>query len=149
MAKKSKKQAGRSSAKPAARTTGTRPDVASFFEAKLEAEWGPYDLKRALDTRAADIVVLDTRTADAFDEEHLPQAINIPTEQLERRLSEIPRSKDVVPYCWSITCHLATRAALLLARKGYRVHELAGGIGMWKDHEFPVVSARKAEPALR
>ena len=130
MAKKSKKQA--------------RPNVASYFEAKLEAEWGPYDLKRALDNRAQEIVVLDTRTPDAFQDEHLPQAINIPTDQLAQRLSELPKNKEVVPYCWSITCHLATRAALLLARKGYRVHELAGGIGMWKEYKLPVESQKEA-----
>ena len=134
MAKKSKKQA--------------RPNVASYFEAKLEAEWGPYDLKRALDHRAREIVVLDTRTPDAFQDEHLPQAVNIPTDQLAQRLSELPKNKEVVPYCWSITCHLATRAAFLLAKKGYRVHELAGGIELWKEHEFPVVSAPK-ETAIR
>lgn len=149
MAKKTRQQTRRSTAKKASSATIRRPDIASFFAAKLEAEWGPYDLKRALDTRAQDIIVLDTRTPEAFDEEHIPQAINIPTEELEKRFSELPKSKEVVPYCWTITCHLATRAALLLARKGYRVHELAGGIGMWKEYEFPVVSANKAEMSVR
>src|SRR5437660_12539493 len=122
MAKTSKKQTHRQTTaktQPARKT----PDIAAYFQAKLEAEWGPYDLKRALDNRSQDIVVLDTRTPDAYDEEHLPQAINIPTTELAQRLSELPKSKDVVPYCWSLTCHLATRAALFLAQRGYRVHE--------------------------
>jgi rhodanese-related sulfurtransferase len=149
MAKKSKSHAARRQAKPAAHSTSRHSNVADFFATKLEAEWGPYDLKRALDARSQDIVVLDTRTSDAFDEEHIPQAINIPTEQLAQRLSELPKSKEVVPYCWSITCHLATRAALLLAQKGYRVHELVGGIEHWKNHEFPLVSKEKEISAIR
>ena len=149
MKKKSKRQtAKRATAKAAPRPAASRrPDIASFFETKLEAEWGPFDLKHALDDRPGDILVLDTRTPDAFDKEHIPEAINIPEAELENRLSEISKSKEVVPYCWNITCHLATRVALKLARKGYRVHELAGGIDRWKASNFPVETAQR-EPAL-
>jgi rhodanese-related sulfurtransferase len=118
-------------------------DVAKFFETKMEAEWGPYDLNHALQERPQEIVVLDTRDADSFAEEHIPQAINIPTQELEKRLNELPQNKEIVPYCWTIVCHLATHAALILARKGYRVHELAGGIGMWKEYKMPLESGAK------
>jgi rhodanese-related sulfurtransferase len=123
-----------------------QPNVVAWFETKLEAEWGPYDLKHALDENPESVVVLDTRDREAFEEEHLPHAINIPGQELEGRLKELPKNKAIVPYCWTITCHLATRAALLLAQKGFTVHELAGGIGTWKDYKFPVESAKK-EPA--
>ena len=119
--------------------------LASYYATKIEAEWGPYDLKKALDSNPAKVVVLDTRTPDAFVEEHIPGAINIPEAELDKRLKELPKNKEIVPYCWTITCHLATRVALKLAQKGYRVHELAGGIGMWKDYKFPVEA--KKEPA--
>ena len=148
MAKKAKKKAQHSAAKSPSRTASRRPDVAAYYEAKIEAEWGPYDLKRALEERPREIVVLDTRDAESFGQEHLPQAVNIPGDQLEGRLSELPKNKEIVPYCWTVTCHLATRAALLLAKKGYRVHELAGGIGTWKEYEFPVVTSPK-EAAVR
>jgi len=105
----------------------TRPDVVGYFRAKLEAEWGPYDLKRAFDTNERSVVILDTRKPDAYAEEHIPQALNIPGEELGKRLSELPKDKAIVPYCWNITCHLATRAALQLAQNGFTVHELAGG----------------------
>lgn len=118
-------------------------NIASYFATKLEAEWGPFDLKRALDTRPQNIVVLDTRPPDAFAKEHIPQAVNIPTEELPKRLAELPKNKEVVPYCWNITCHLATRAALFLAEKGYRVHELTGGIDRWKVSNFPVESGTR------
>jgi rhodanese-related sulfurtransferase len=123
-------------------------DVARYFETKMEAEWGPYDLKHALDTNQNDIIVLDTRAPEAFAEEHITGAINIPTDQLESRLSELPKDKQIVPYCWTIVCHLATRTSLILARNGYRVHELAGGIGMWKEYQMPVESGKK-EAAVR
>lgn len=116
---------------------------AQYFTAKLNAEWGPIDLKHALDAGAGGIVVLDTRSPEAYAEEHIPQAVNIPAEDLPKRLNEVPKDKDVVTYCWNITCHLATRAALTLAENGYRVHELAGGIDSWRNSDLPVTKTSK------
>jgi rhodanese-related sulfurtransferase len=120
-----------------------RIDPVAYFTAKLEAEWGPFDLKKALETRAEEIVVLDTRSAEAYAEEHIPQAVNIPEAELDKRLDELPKNKEYVPYCWSMTCHLATRAALSLSRKGFTVHELAGGIKAWKESGFDIASSKK------
>ena len=117
--------------------------LASYFATKIDAEWGPYDLKKALDTNPEKIVVLDTRTPDAYAEEHITGAINIPESELDKRLKELPKNKEIVTYCWNITCHLATRVALKLAQKGYKVHELAGGIGTWKEQGHAVESSKK------
>jgi len=73
-------------------------------------------------------------------------AVNIPEAELDARLKELPKTKEIVTYCWSITCHLATRVALKLAQKGYRVHELVGGIGSWKEQGNDVTSGKK-QPA--
>jgi rhodanese-related sulfurtransferase len=116
----------------------TSQERADFFRKKLDAEWGPYDLHHALEANRSNIIVIDTRTADAFAEEHIPGAINIPTDQLPQRLNELSKEKDIVPYCWSVVCHLATRASLFLSEKGYRVHELAGGIEYWKNYKLPI-----------
>jgi rhodanese-related sulfurtransferase len=116
---------------------------ANFYRTKMEAEWGPYDLKHALDENSNRVIVLDTRDAESFAKEHIPQAINIPTAELSGRLNELSLEKDIVPYCWSVVCHLATRASLLLAEKGYRVHELAGGIEYWKHYQFPLEKEKK------
>jgi rhodanese-related sulfurtransferase len=115
----------------------------AFFRAKLDAEWGPHDLKKMLDQNREGVVVIDTRPPEAFAEEHIPGAVNIPTNQIASRLQEIPRDKDIVPYCWSVVCHLATRASMALAEEGYRVHELAGGIEYWKKYEMPLEGSTK------
>jgi len=111
---------------------------ADFYRTKMDAEWGPYDLQHALEKNKAQIIVLDTRTPEAYAEEHIAGAINIPTDELPTRLQELSKDKDVVPYCWSVVCHLATRASLYLAEQGYRVHELAGGIEYWKNYKMPL-----------
>jgi len=114
---------------------------AEFYRRKMDAEWGPYDLQHALDDNKDRVVILDTRDAESFAKEHIPGAVNIPTDELPNRINELPKNKDVVPYCWSIVCHLATRASLYLSEQGYVVHELAGGIEYWKNYKMPLESS--------
>lgn len=44
-------------------------------------------------------VVVDVRTAEAYRENHIPGAINIPYDQLKTRAGELPKDKYLVTYC--------------------------------------------------
>ncbi len=122
----------------AAITRASPAQLKKYFEAKLSAELGPHNVKRLLDAGADDIVVLDVRSRDGFREGHLPRAVNIPFEELPRRLSELPKDKDIITYCWDVTCILCTKAAYVLASKGYRAKEMLGGIAEWQKAGFPI-----------
>jgi rhodanese-related sulfurtransferase len=115
--------------------------IAKYFEAKLQAEWGPYDLKRHHEANSGQITILDVRDEDSFKKEHIPGAVNIPLKELPARASELSKNSEIVTYCWTITCSLAPKAALWLSRKGYKAHELVGGIGTWKEYKMPVSSS--------
>lgn len=115
----------------------TPAQLARYFEAKLAAEVGPHDLKRILDGHSNRVVVLDVRSRQGYAEHHLPGAVNIPLEELAARARELPRDKDIIAYCWNVTCLLCTKAAALLAAKGYRAKELLGGIQSWQEAGFP------------
>jgi len=93
MAKKPAKQATKRTRQSPAR----HPNVVAWFETKLEAEWGPYDLKHALDENPESVVVLDTRDRESFQEERLPHAINIPGQELKGRLTSCPKTRRSCP----------------------------------------------------
>ena len=112
--------------------------LARYFQAKLAAELGPHNVKRLLDQQASDVVLLDVRSRSGYDEGHLPGAINIPFEELPARMKELPKNKEIITYCWDVTCILCTKAAYVLAKKGYRVKEMLGGIEAWQRAGFPV-----------
>lgn len=78
------------------------------------------------------VTLLDVRTGEEYALGHLPGALNIPTEELERRLSELPFDREIVAYCRGPYCVLSTTAAELLTAKGYRVRRLAAGYPEWK-----------------
>lgn len=109
-----------------------------YFEAKLAAELGPHNVKRMLDARDRSFVLLDVRTPEGYRAGHLPGAINIPFEELPSRLKELPTSKAIISYCWDATCILCTKAAYVLASKGFKAREMLGGFETWEQAGFPV-----------
>ena len=55
-------------------------------------------LKEKLDA-GADIVIVDVRRKEDFDEGHIPGAVSIPWEEIEARYTELPRDKEIITYC--------------------------------------------------
>lgn len=74
---------------------------------------------------AATEFILDVRSPSEFAAGHLPNAVNIPIEELRARLAELPRDRTIAAYCQvGQRGYLATR---LLAQHGYDVRNLSGG----------------------
>ena len=116
----------------------TPAQLAKYFQAKLSAELGPHNVKRLLDEDPRQVVLLDVRSREGFEAGHLPGAVHIPFEALPQRAKELPRNKDIVTYCWNVTCILCTKAAYVLAKRGYRAREMLGGIAEWQTAGFPI-----------
>ena len=110
--------------------------AAEHFQAKLDFESNPYALKATLD-KGEKVQIIDLRTPELFAEGHIPGAINVNYEKLEQYLPNIDSNTTTVVYCYSLLCSLATKAALVLAQKGYKVKELAGGWDSWVEREMP------------
>src|SRR6266404_6507367 len=70
--------------------------MASYFPARDGFE--PVSRKELLDRlRCGAATVLDVRPEDEFAAGHLPDALNIPLAQLERRLAELPANRESSP----------------------------------------------------
>ncbi|OLP58906.1 ArsR family transcriptional regulator [Xaviernesmea oryzae] len=78
------------------------------------------------------VTLLDVRSSEEYALGHLPSALNIPTDELEKRMLELPSDKEVVAYCRGPYCVLSTKAAELLNMKGFKVRRLAAGFPEWK-----------------
>jgi len=87
------------------------------------------------------VTVLDVRPEDEFALGHLPGALNIPFAELERRLGELPKGREVIAYCRGPYCVLSFEAVAELRARGYRVRRLEDGYPEWKAAGLPVESA--------
>jgi len=114
-----------------------------FLEGREGME--PVDRKALLKrVRNGEVAVLDVRPIEEYRAGHIPGAISIPLQELERRLSELPRDQEIVAYCRGPYCVLAIRAVEVLRSKGFRATRLEEGIPDWRAYGGPVAIGEKA-----
>ncbi|MEO6700194.1 MAG: rhodanese-like domain-containing protein [Jatrophihabitantaceae bacterium] len=102
-----------------------------YFTAKLAFETDVADVMSALASARPRFVLVDSRAEPAWRLGRIPQAIHLPTAELDQRLAAFDRSVPVVTYCWGPACNGATRSALELAKRGFSVREMIGGFEYW------------------
>ena len=111
----------------------------NFLHLRDLAEDGP--VHEALKA-GPDFVLLDVRGPKAFAKGHVPGAINIPHRTMTAdRLAQYPKDTPFVVYCAGPHCNGANKGAIHLARLGYRVKEMIGGIAGWRDEGFALERA--------
>ena len=104
----------------------------NFYQAKLRFETDAWDLFESL-RNLENVIVVDARSAEAYEKEHIPSAINIPHRSMvEETTVHLDRSASYVTYCDGIGCNASTKGALKMARLGFAVKELLGGLEWWK-----------------
>ena len=90
------------------------------------------------------VTVLDVRPPEEFATSHLPGAINIPVRELEKRLKELPKGKEVIAYCRGPYCLMSYDAVALLRKKGWRARRLEAGLPEWRLAGFPLEHASRS-----
>lgn len=82
-------------------------------------------------------VLIDVRTVGEFKTGHLPNAKNIPLNEVANKLSKIPKNKTVILVCQ--TGNRSNFAAKTLKQAGYEdVINLTGGTSRWQRMGHPV-----------
>jgi rhodanese-related sulfurtransferase/DNA-binding transcriptional ArsR family regulator len=113
--------------------------VREQFGERTDAEAVPMAelLKRA---RSKQVVILDTRPASEYVAGHIPGAISVPVDDLNRRLQDLTKGKEYVAYCRGPYCVYADRAVELLRANGRRARRLLDGFPEWRAAGLPVAS---------
>jgi len=114
-----------------------------FYEQKLQFEIDSWDLHEAL-KQGDKIIVIDARSAETYENEHIPGAVNMPhrTMTLENTI-HLDKTVLYVTYCDGIGCNASTKGALNMVKLGFRVKELLGGIDWWKRDGYPTEGTKE------
>ncbi|MFI0263888.1 rhodanese-like domain-containing protein [Streptomyces sp. NPDC017056] len=124
----------------------TPAEAAAHYAARLAFEADVSDVHADLASGAPGVVVVDTRSAAAWAQGHIPGARHVPTARIADLAPQlIDPARTVVTYCWGPGCNGATRAALAFARLGYQVKEMLGGFEYWVREGFAYDSATGVE----
>lgn len=81
-------------------------------------------------------LVLDVRQPDEFRQGHIAGAKLIPLNELYRHLSELSKSREVVCICASGS--RSGSAAKILAKEGFTVFNVKGGMLAWRRAKLPI-----------
>ena len=120
-------------------------DQIRHFEEKLSHETDSWDLNEAIQN-SEKIVVIDARSSKAYVEEHIPGAVSLPHRTMNQETtSHLDRDALYVTYCDGIGCNASTKGALKMARLGFRVKELIGGLDWWKRDGCPTATSDKKQ----
>lgn len=112
-------------------------EALAHFEKRLRLEADCWDTHYALTEQTQDFVLLDVRSPDLYNQGHIPKAINLPHGKIiARKMRDYPDDTLFVVYCAGPHCNGANKAAVRLAKLGYQVKELIGGVEGWKDEGF-------------
>lgn len=90
-----------------------------------------------LEARKAHTLV-DVRTQGEYRGGHVPGAVNIPLDELDRRIGEIPQDKPVIVICASGSRSLS--ASSFIAKTHAEVFNFKGGTMAWQMRGGKVVS---------
>jgi len=105
----------------------------------------PSDLFDALNNNDK-VVALDARKPEGFALEHIPGAINVPHRTMNTDSTQhLDREAIYVVYCDGIGCNASTKGALNMAKLGFKVRELIGGIEWWKFDGYATEGTQAAD----
>jgi DNA-binding transcriptional ArsR family regulator/rhodanese-related sulfurtransferase len=91
--------------------------------------------------REGSVTLLDVRPTEEYDAGHVKGALNVPVEELGKRLQQLKKRTEIVAYCRGPYCVMALDAVHLLKKRGFRAHALDLGVVEMRSLGLPVISS--------
>lgn len=121
--------------------------IADFYATETAVMVSPHGLRGKMDKGDDSFILVDVRSQEEYEEEHIIGAINIPAYsdrytsaygEVERIVSsfrdlkEKADGKDIIVYCYSIPCMTGRKIGNMLAQNDIYVKELGVGWNEWR-----------------
>jgi rhodanese-related sulfurtransferase len=108
-------------------------------------------LKKLLDMEPEDVVVVDARNPEEYQEVHIKGAINVPQKKFEKYKDTLPQEKTtrIVFYCNGVKCGKSKKAAKATLAMGYKqVFVYAEGMPVWEEKGMPIYAGPDYEKRI-
>ena len=109
----------------------------SFLESRSTMEPVDRDVLVAR-VRSGEVTVLDVRPKEEYAAGHIAGALSVPLADLERRVADLPRDREIVAYCRGPYCVMALDAVDMLQSRGFTALRLEDGVPEWRARGLPV-----------
>ncbi|MBI3109795.1 rhodanese-like domain-containing protein [Candidatus Daviesbacteria bacterium] len=143
------------------KTTTTNDLIKEFYDVENAVYVSPHSLRRQMDKGEQNYILVDLRSPQEYEKEHVISAINIPaykdpnTSAYEEKdwiigeFRKLPKDKDIIVYCYSIPCMTGRKVGKMLSDNGIFVKHLGIGWNEWRyfwtmwnhEHEWALTKA--------
>src|SRR3989338_4398709 len=118
--------------------------IKEFYDVENAVYVSPHSLRRQMDKGDKNYILVDLRSPQEYEKEHIISAINIPAykdpntsayEEKDRIIGEfkkLPQDKDIIVYCYSIPCMTGRKVGKMLSDNNIFVKHLGIGWNEWR-----------------
>ena len=118
--------------------------IKEFYLMENAVHISPHSLRRMMDKDDQSFVLVDLRSPQEYEKEHIIGAVSIPAykdpdtsayeekDRIVRQFRELPKGKDIIVYCYSTPCMTGRKIGQLLVENGIYVKHLGIGWNEWR-----------------
>ena len=108
-----------------------------YYSSENRMKVSPATLRKMIDEKDNNFVLVDLRSKEEYNQEHIIGAINIPAvtmneTEIVAAFEKLPKEKQIIVHCYSAYCMLGKQVGEVLAKKGIEVKDLNIGWSEWK-----------------
>ena len=120
--------------------------IQEFYAVETAVHVSPHGLRKQMARGADSFILVDLRSQEEYEREHIIGAINIPAyktpdksaygdvERIVAEFAKLPQDKDIIVYCYSIPCMTGRKVGKMLSERGIFVQHLGIGWNEWRYH---------------
>jgi len=118
--------------------------IKEYYDIENAVLVSPHSLRKRMDKKDTNYILVDLRSPQEYQREHIKTAINIPAyinpdtsaynevERITQAFQKLPKDKEIIVYCYSIPCMTGRKIGKMLADHGVYVKSLGIGWNEWR-----------------
>ena len=127
-------------------TTPEQDLIKEFYAVETAVYVSPHGLRKQMAQGAQSFILVDLRSQEEYEREHITGALNIPAyktpdesaygdvERIVSEFAKLTKDKDIIVYCYSIPCMTGRKIGKTLSEHGIYVQHLGIGWNEWRYH---------------
>lgn len=135
--------------------------IRDFYDTENAVHVSPHSIRKKILEGAQDFLLVDLRSAEEYEKEHIVGAVNIPAykdkdtsdygavDRIVGAFRQLPKDRQIIVYCYSMPCMTGRKIGQMLTEHGIYVQHLNIGWNEWRhfwtlwnhEHEWKMTKA--------
>ena len=118
--------------------------IRNFYDTENAVHVSPHSIRKKIAEGAQDFVLVDLRSQEEYEKEHIVGAVSIPAykdkdhsdygavDRIVGAFTDLPQEKNIIVYCYSMPCMTGRKIGQMLTEHGIYVRHLGIGWNEWR-----------------